>query len=95
MVIEFVDSCSRSFTFRQEDNVKRYVNGQSDFSSYQMAIISCPIDTFLMRAVTHTLGDTKNKGRRRDCDTSPMIFISYFVDGNYFTTLRAVLLPSV
>ena len=71
MVIEFVDSCSRSFTFRQEDNVKRYVSGQSDVSSSQMAIISCPIDTFLMRAVTHTLGDTKDKGRRRDCDTSP------------------------
>ena len=29
-VIEFVESGSRSFTFRQEGDIKRYMNGQSD-----------------------------------------------------------------
>jgi len=30
VVIEFVESSSRSFTYRQEGDVKRYMNGQSD-----------------------------------------------------------------
>ena len=30
MVIEFVESGSRSFTFRQEGDIKRYMNGQPD-----------------------------------------------------------------